>query len=305
MKRPGVLAIALGALLVPMLLAFVESASYRSANAPTGSIMSLGRVRDFTLHVPRTYDPARATPLVITLHGASLWGSAMRDLSLWNEVADSAGFIVVYPNGIARGPRSWRAVGSQIGDTDVRFIADLIDTLSAHYNIDPARIYANGLSNGGGMSYVLSCTLSNRIAAVGLVGAALLFPADWCRDTTPVPMIVFHGTDDRQAKYNGGTSWLAPRPFLAVTPFVSRAARRNRCKGEPVRSRVTSDVSRKEYVGCAKGASVLFYTIHGGGHTWPGGDRNYLPEWFAGYTTQTISASREMWAFFDAHPLAR
>ena len=31
-------------------------------------------------------------------------------------------------------------------------------------NIDRKRIYANGLSNGGGMSFVLSCTLADRIA---------------------------------------------------------------------------------------------------------------------------------------------
>ena len=61
--------------------------------------------------------------------------------------------------------------GPGLGE-DVRFISDLIDHLQAKYNIDPSRIYANGLSNGGGMSFVLSCTLSDRIAAVGMVGAA-------------------------------------------------------------------------------------------------------------------------------------
>ena len=59
---------------------------------------------------------------------------------------------------------------------DVRFISELIDKLEAAYNIDPARIYANGFSNGGGMAFVLSCTLSDRIAAVGMVG-----PRKHCR----------------------------------------------------------------------------------------------------------------------------
>jgi polyhydroxybutyrate depolymerase len=43
---------------------------------------------------------------------------------------------------------------------DVIFISELIDKLEASYNIDPARIYANGLSNGGGVTFALSCTLS-------------------------------------------------------------------------------------------------------------------------------------------------
>ena len=79
---------------------------------------------------------------------------------------------------------------------DVRFISELIDKLEAAYNIDPARIYANGFSNGGGMAFVLSCTLSDRIAAVGMVGAAQTLPWSWCTDHRPVPMIAFHGTAD-------------------------------------------------------------------------------------------------------------
>ena len=73
---------------------------------------------------------------------------------------------------------------------DVRFIADLIDTLRATYNIDPTRIYADGLSNGAGMAFVLSCALSDRIAAVGMVSSALLIPFESCAKRPP-------GTDDR------------------------------------------------------------------------------------------------------------
>ena len=74
-----------------------------------------------------------------------------------------------------------------------RFISALIDRLEASYNIDPARIYANGLSNGGGMSFVLSCTLSDRIAAVGVVAAAETLPWSWC--TGPAA-----GADDRVSR---------------------------------------------------------------------------------------------------------
>ena len=82
---------------------------------------------------------------------------------------------------------------------DVRFISELIDKLEAAYNIDPTRIYANGLSNGGGMAFVLSCTLSDRIAAVGMVGAAQTLPWSWCTDRRPVPMIAvsWHGRSVR------------------------------------------------------------------------------------------------------------
>src|SRR5574341_1579817 len=81
---------------------------------------------------------------------------------------------------------------------DVQFIADLIDTLAARYNIDRPRVYANGLSNGGGMAFAISCTLSDRIAAVGVVAPALFMRWSDCTDQRPVPMIAFHGTADRQ-----------------------------------------------------------------------------------------------------------
>jgi polyhydroxybutyrate depolymerase len=177
----------------------------------------------------------------------------------------------------------------------------LIDTLKATYNVDSTRIYANGLSNGGGMAFVLSCTLSDRIAAVGMVGAAQLLPFGWCTDRRPVPMINFHGTADWAAPYHGGTSWVAPDPFPDVQAWTKRWARRNRCALNPIDSAVAADVIRRAYTSCAGDAAVVLYTIRGGGHTWPGGGP--LPEWFVGPTSQSIDASSLMWAFFQAHPL--
>ena len=127
--------------------------------------------------MPKSYDPAKPTPLVISLHGAGMWGAAQMDMSRWNAVADARVHrrVPVGRGAAGREPGTW-AQGGEVR-RDVRFISDLIDTLQAPYNIDPSRIYADGLSNGGGMSFVLSCTLSDRIAAVGMVAARPL-PAD-------------------------------------------------------------------------------------------------------------------------------
>lgn len=186
---------------------------------------------------------------------------------------------------------------------DVRFISELIDKLEASYNIDRTRIYANGMSNGGGMSFVLSCTLSDRIAAFGLVGAAQTMPWNWCTDRKPVPMIAFHGTGDSMAPYNGGLTFISPNPFPSIPMWSANWARRNRCAPKPVESLVASDVTRRAYFNCADGADVVLYTIRGGGHTWPGGQQ--IPEWFFGPTSRSIDASSQMWAFFRAHPLRR
>jgi polyhydroxybutyrate depolymerase len=188
---------------------------------------------------------------------------------------------------------------------DVRFISELIDTLEAHYNIDSTRIYANGMSNGGGMAFALSCTLSNRIAAIGAVSAAQSLSWSWCADSTPVPMIAFHGTADPFVPYKGAPSgWLNPTaPFPNVTTWAANWARRNHCGPNPVDSVVAPDVTRHEYTNCAENASVVLYTIKGGGHQWPGGKP--IPEWIVGRRSNNVDATSRMWAFFREHPLVR
>ena len=155
---------------MPALLALSEAVSFHVRNRNNGSIVSSGEKREYLLYVPRSYDRSRPTPLVISMHGAGGWPTQQMNLTEWNRLAETERFIVVYPSGIeAGGPRVWH-VGGEPGLTrDVRFISELIDKLETDYNIDPARIYANGFSNGGGMAFVLSCTLSDRIAAVGMV----------------------------------------------------------------------------------------------------------------------------------------
>lgn len=289
---------------LPPLYAVASKLSFDLRNRNNGSIVTSGRERKYILFVPTTYDPRRPAPLVLSFHGAGGWPALQRDISTWNALAEREGFLVAYPAGRdAQGPRIWRVNrGPGLGE-DVRFVSDLIDDLRRRYNIDPARIYANGLSNGGGMSFALSCTLSHRIAAVGLVGAALTLPFSWCTDPAAVPMIAFHGTADTMAPYRGGDSTVSDRAFPNIERWAMHWARRNRCDPQPLQSRVAPDVTRRSYTGCADGADVVLYSIHGGGHTWPGGQQ--LPEWFAGRTATSIDATREMWAFFAAHPLRR
>lgn len=303
-RRKSILAVVLFLIGLPVALASMEAVSYHIRNRSNGTIISSGQQREYLLYVPKTYDRTKPTPLVISLHGGAMWPAAQKESSQWNDLADVRSLIVVYPSAeVGGGPRAWNVNYGAGLATDVRFISDLIDTLSATYNIDPARIYANGLSNGGGMSFVLSCTLSDRIAAVGTVVAAQTLPFEWCRDSTPVPMIAFYGTADPVIPYQGGLSWVAPMSFPRATTWAADWARRNRCGANAADSVIAADVIRREYSGCARDATVVLYTILGGGHTWPGGKG--MPEWILGRTTRTIDATREMWDFFLKHHLPR
>jgi polyhydroxybutyrate depolymerase len=266
-----------------------------------GAIVTSGMTRRYLLYVPKSYDRSKPTPLIISLHPGATWPAIEMSISRWNDVADERGFFVVFPEGtgfliggLGPGPQIWHTEGR-----DVRFISDLIDKLEAEYNIDPNRIYADGMSIGGGMAFALSCKLTDRIAAVGAVAAA--HEAPWnCGDSKPVPTIAFHGTADRLAPYQGGASPIAPIPFANIPEWTARVAGRNQCKGDPIETRITPSVRRLDYTNCADNADVILYTIEGGGHTWPGG--KHLAEWIAGRTTDDINASKVMWEFFFQHP---
>ncbi len=282
-----------------ILAALVIGVLYVRANVTNGKIVSSGEDRPYLLFVPTTYDPATPTPLVISIHGYMEWPSHQAQISGWNELAEEDGFMVVYPEGVGF-PRRWRTGSPSRAPedplVDVRFISDLIDALARDYNIDPARIYANGLSNGGGMSFLLGCALADRIAAVGGVSGGYLYPMDECKPSRPVPMIVFHGTADPIVPYLGGPSRYFDLPFPVVPEWVAARATLNGCDLSPEVLPASGEASGVRYSGCADGAEVAFYTIEGGGHSWPGGEP--LPEWITGTTTQDIDATRVMWDFF-------
>jgi len=303
-SRRGVIGAVLVLISLPVVVVLIEAVSFSVSNRPNGAFVSSGQQRDYLVYVPRSYDPTRPTPLVISMHGAGLWGAAQKETSQWNTMAERHGFIVVYPSGVGgAGPRIWHVDRGAGLMKDVTFVSALIDTLRADYNIDSTRIYANGLSNGGGMAFVLSCTLSDRIAAVGMVAAAQLLPWSWCTDHRPVPMIEFHGTADPVTPYSGGRTWVSPEPFPSIPAWTANWARRNRCGASPVDSVVAAGVTRLEYPNCADNAAVVLYTIQGGGHSWPGGKP--LPHWLVGPTSRSIDATSAMWAFFREHPLLR
>lgn len=296
------LRLAAGIIGTALLLAVLLAAAFLTANRTNGTLVSGGEKRAYLLYVPESYNPARPAPLVISIQGFAEWPAHQAQISRWNRLADEQGIIMVYPSGTGF-PLRWRTFGKSASDTDprqdIQFISDLIDRLEREYNIDPARIYANGLSNGGGMSFVLSCELSDRIAAVGMVAGAYMYPWESCQPARPVPAVLFHGTADPVVPYLGGPSHSFDLPFPSIPEWAAEYARRNGCAASPQEIAPTGAVRGLRWKDCA--ADVVFFTIDGGGHTWPGGEP--LPEFITGPTSPDIDATRVMWEFFSAHPL--
>ena len=74
------------------------------------------------------------------------------------SIADTANFILVYPQGslLDGGTTHWNSMppsdDNKSSADDFGFIDTLIDEISSNYNIDSTRIYASGFSNGGDFS---------------------------------------------------------------------------------------------------------------------------------------------------------
>ncbi len=275
-----------------------------TAETKTVKLISSGEERSYLLYVPKSNDPKNPAPLVITLHGYSSNPSDAIYSSRWNKIADQEGLIAVYPLGYST-PTYWHIFENDSGgrsvDTDIQFFSDLLDQLEEKYNIDPSRIYVNGISMGGGMSYVVGCKLAERIAAVGSVSGAYNYSLASCKQSKPVPMIAFHGTNDTAVPYEGGSNPAYGTKYPSVPNFIQAYADQNQCT-DKIENPQEGEISSIEYTQCAQNADVVLYTIHGGGHTWPGDTPAATPTW--GYTTQQIDATALMWQFFEQHPLS-
>ncbi len=271
-----------------------------------------GRTRSYHVHVPPQYDSKKPTPVVLAYHGALTNGLMMSVFSDLNDKADAAGFLVVYPNGTGTAKRMlvWNAGGirNKVTDgklDDVAFTARVLDDLEAAAAVDVKRVYATGMSNGGMMCYRVAAELSNRIAAIAPVGGTMAIENP--HPARPVPVIHFHGTDDKLVPYNGPDG-LAKRLalFQSVDETMQTWAKIDGCPATPVTTDLPdkandgTTVTRKTWGPGKNGAEVVLYTIDGGGHTWPGQTRAFQ---FLGKSTKDISANDLIWEFFLKHPM--
>ena len=138
-----------------------------------------GRERSYIVHVPRDI-VTNPWPVLLNFHGSGSSAAGQQAYSHMDETSDREGFLAVYPNGTGMfGNRllTWNAgtcCGYALNNKvdDVGFVHALIDDLEKHTDIDRARIYATGLSNGAMMTYQLAGKAPELIAAIAPVAGA-------------------------------------------------------------------------------------------------------------------------------------
>ncbi len=322
--------------------------------------------RNFTVRLPRGYDPQQHYPVVILLHGMNQDPDDMERLTRFDQLADKDGIIAVYPaalhgrwnvgvrpqqrntsmmqpgrrrygggypgggggypgggggGGYPGGGGGYPGGGGQQRPSrdpdegrqssqadDVSFFNQMLDQMGSKYSVDSSRIYAIGLSEGGFMSMRMGCALSDRVAAVATVGAAM--PKTMiCLPGRPVAAMMIDGTSDPVVPYGGGTEKNLSLNTLSVEDSAKAWARIDRCSEKPEKSKLPEhekggmETKVDTFNGCQQEAQVVLYSVKGAGNTWPGGEQ-YEPENTVGKTSQDFDANQVIWSFLVTKKIA-
>jgi polyhydroxybutyrate depolymerase len=265
-----------------------------SVNEP---LLSDGSMRYYRLHIPRDYNSYRAQPLVLNFHGHGSNTLIYEQLTGMSLLADRYNFIIAYPQGtVGRDLRTgWNTGPSNYPHiNDVDFVSALITHLQNTLCVNPQRIYAAGFSNGGGMTNVLACQLSNRIAAFAIVSGGMHPVANGCHPERPIPLLEFHGTNDHTVPYNGN-------PLNDDEPnipqWLAGWAMKNGCASTPKIFFHQNQILGEQWTSCLDASTVIHYRIYGGTHVWP------RPGFTSATTEHGINASGLIWQFFQSHTL--
>ena len=266
------------------------------------SITHDGIQRDYIVYIPELYDGTTTVPLVLNFHGYGSNAAQQMFYGDFRDIADTEGFLLVHPEGTTFiGDQFWNVGFPGLSSTidDVGFTEALIDELATLYAIDLDRVYATGMSNGGFMSFLLACQLSEKIAAVASVtGSMTQDTFDDCNAQHPTPVLQIHGTDDGVVLYNGNNL------SIPIADVISYWVDYNNCETTPTTTTLPdvdvsdgSTVEHSVYEDGDNGITTEHMKVIGGGHTWPGSVINT-----AG-TNQDIDASMEIWLFFSRYDI--
>ncbi len=287
----------------------VPVAQSQSIFATPKTLVVNGVTRTYRIYVPPRPVNGRL-PLLIALHGGGGNGAGMERLTRFSSLASQMGFIVVYPDGHNRHWHDRRdpRFSPEALVQDIPFISQLLDAVNREYGIDPQRIYATGISNGGFFTQALTCDLSHRLAAVAVIASNLPQRlAQDCPLTQAVPILYILGTDDPLIPYAGGA--IRGRKGHKAVIYSAQASLdfwRNRYRLPPtpqviaLPDRVNDQTTAQQVTYQNQNVAVRLITIYGGGHTWPGGPQ-YLPESIIGRVSRDFDGSRVVWQFVSRY----
>lgn len=265
-----------------------------------------GLTREYLVHVPKSFEPGRAMPMLLALHGGGGDADYQADDSKYRLISKSeqAGFIAVFPNGYSRFPSgilaTWNAGGCCAGAVknnvdDVGFIRELIARMERQTSIDPKRIFATGMSNGAMMSWRLACELPEIRGIAPVEGTD---NTSTCSPAHPVPVIEFHAVNDEMVNFNGGPgpNSFTRTNFTSVPASQAKWVQLDRAEAQPTRVLTVAGAHCDLHPARRGGAPVELCVTDAGGHSWPGGGTQQGRK----QPSMAISANDLMWKFFSS-----
>ncbi|MEJ4121195.1 CE1 family esterase [Corynebacterium macginleyi] len=237
--------------------------------------INLSSGRSFILSLPENYTAQKEWPVVLAFHG---WGQSAESLRGYSRL-DAAQAITVFPTGENK---AWSPAPYAVtrGSEDKKFVLDILDSLRATYNVDDSRLFATGMSNGGGFAAYLACQMPGIFYSVATISAA--YYEDILKDCAhePVGRLDMHGTDDPIVSYYGGTRH--ETNYFSVEFVLEQDRKRNECSEKVETHRLVNNALDMHWTGCS--APLEHIRIGGGSHVWPGGtadNNNEVGKFFA------------------------
>jgi polyhydroxybutyrate depolymerase len=272
--------------------------------------------RKFVFVTPTGIKPGEKLPIVFFFHGAGGTAAQAARTYGWAEKAEAEHFFAAFPEGLGArpgeeagfllNPHIWRDERPDIpvrGVDDVHFFTTLLDRFGAALPVDAHRIYVTGFSNGAGMTFTLGAHFSDRIAAIAPVSSETFVKVPAL--TRPLPVYYLAGLADPLVPFQGGDStlpWGVTRTLPPVRDSLDTWVKLDGCPAKP---QVVSDengVRVERYGPGTDGVEIIFTTVAGNGHHWPG-TVEPLPHLICGPTVDPFQATDRIWDFFKQHPL--
>ena len=300
LRRVAILAaiILAAAILSPCLAAAGEAVSH--------TIVVNGVSRTYLLYAPPGQS-GKPLPALVMMHGSGSTASQQETYSDFDAFARAHNLVVMYPQGIDKHWNDGRVIGHESMADDIGFMKAMLAEVAAQGVIDPKRVYAAGISNGGFMVQHMACVMPDALAGIAVVAATQPVDAA-CPSPRPMPVIFFHGTADKFVPFAGGP--IAPQfgnrgSAISNAQAVAIWQKRNGC-GEAKRTQLSARDANDpmpvtvETYSCPAGRGLENVIVQDGGHTWPGAHQGWLATRILGPVTSNINADETMWTFFQS-----
>jgi polyhydroxybutyrate depolymerase len=237
-----------------------KSAGCGSTTAPkSGNYMISvgGENRSYILKLPDNYNASNPYRLMVAFHWLS--GTAQNVASenyygLWSLSEGST--IFVAPQGK---DNQWGDAGGSksAGGEDINFTKALVTDLKSKLCIDNSRVFAQGFSMGGSMSYAAACAMGDVFRAIAVHSGG---PMSGCvQHDKPVAYFMTHGTSDDVCRY----------PGFGV-PQINDFAKVNGCTARDMPTPNGNTQSCVDFEGCMAGYPTRA-CIFNGEHVWNAG----------------------------------